>query len=243
VEVDDVDPSSHWIFAMKTPDTAGFGLRLPARSSTAFVLIDAPEMSDLAATDSERTTALTVLCTYMGSDLENGGQISAARLTMGFSPLRAVQGDVYSNLASLPFYNDNFPLKDGIYLWWLPDSLQEYFYTPYKKSRSDHLRENSILQVAMLRDNADQAVRLEIIQNLEVLTRSRLYSAKSGPINPSFNTMIGPMKVIPAVTLNSRHKGILARAFGAAKGWLSKPANFQKLVKTGSSILPRLFNF
>jgi hypothetical protein len=242
LSVDDVDPSSHWIFALKTPSASGFGTRLPARSSCAFVLIDAPEMGELAATDSERTTALTVLCTYMGSDLENGGQVSAARLAMAYSPLRSIAGDVYSTLASLPFYNDNFPLKDGIYLWWLPDSLQEFFYTPYKKSRSDHLRENSVLQVAMLRDNANQAVRLEIIQNLEVLTRSRLYAAKSGPINPSFNTMIGPMKVVPAVTINNKHKGILARAFGAAKSWLSKPGNFSQLIKQGASILPKLFS-
>jgi hypothetical protein len=51
------------------------------------------------------------------------------------------------------------------------------------------------------------------------------------------------MKVIPAVTLNSKHKGILARAFGAAKSWLSNPTNFKKLIKTGASILPKLFSF
>lgn len=246
-EVADNDPSSHWICALKTHGASGvalssFGVRIEARSACAFVLIDAPELGALSATDAERTTALSVLCTYMGSDLENGGQIAAARLSMAYSPLRAPNGDVYSNLASIPFYNDNFPLKDGIYVWWLPDSVQEYFYTPYRKARSDDLEQNSVLQVAMMRDNSNQAVRLEIVQNLEVLTRSRLYASKSGPINPAFHTVIGAVKVVPAVTINRRHKGILGKAFGAAKGWISKPTNWKKLMKVGSSILPRMFS-
>jgi hypothetical protein len=241
VEVEDDDPSSHWTFALRTPVVDGWGVEFPARSATAFVLIDAPEMGDLAATDAERTTALTALVTYMGSDLENGGQISAARLAMAYSPLRSIGGDVYGTLAAYPFYNDNFPLKDGIYVWWLPDSIQEYFYTPYRRARSDFLATNSVLQVACLRDNANQALRLEIIQNLEVLTRSRLYASKSGPINPAYSAVIGVVKRVPAVTINQRHKSILGKAFSAAKGWLTNPTNFRKLIKVGGSILPRLF--
>jgi hypothetical protein len=240
VEVDDNDQASLWKFSMAAVGADGYGFLLPARSACAFAVIDAPEMGDLSETLSERTSALTGLLTYMGSTLQDGGQIAAARLGMGLSPLRAPQGDVYTYLASLPFYNADYALREGIFGWWLPDSIQEHFYVPYRNPRSDDLDEDAVLQFALLRDNPNQAVRLKVVQNLEVITRSRLYSAKAGPNNPAYAVVIGAVKAIPAITINRKHIGILGRAFNAVKGWMSKPANWSKLLKQGASVIERL---
>jgi hypothetical protein len=240
VEVSDIDPGAHWVYSMAQETNDFFSLSLPLRSACAFRVVDAPELNALSETLSERTTSLVGLLTYMGSTLQDGGQIAAARLGMGLSPLRSPAGDVYTYLASLPFYNADFALREGIYSWWLPDSVQEHFYVPYRAPRSDDLEYNAVLQYAMHRDTPTQAVRLKAIQNLEVITRSRLYTSIPGPNNPAYSTLIGAMKLIPAVTINRKHKGILGRALGWLKGIVSKPANWRKLIKYGASIIQKM---
>jgi hypothetical protein len=240
VEVSDLDPASRWKYSFTSAENNGSGFALRARSACAFQIVSAPEMGTLSETLSERTTALTALVTYMGSTLQDGGQISAARLGMGLSPLRAPNGDVYTYLASLPFYNDDFALRDGIYTWWLPDSIQEYFYCPYRNPRSDDLEFNATMQIAVLRDDPTQAVRLKIIQNLEVLTRSRLYTSVSGPNNPAYGTIVTAIKSVPAVTINHFHLGILGKALAAVKSWVSRPANFKKLLKGGAGLIQKI---
>jgi hypothetical protein len=238
--VHDISMSSHWVVTMLPPVEQDSVFKIPIRSATAFHYQDAPEMEALTETESERTTALTGLVTYMGSTLQDGGQISAARLGMGISPLRASNGDVYSHLASLPFYNADYALRDGAYAWWLPDSLQEYFYVPYLKNRTDTLETTSFLQYAILRDDPSQAVRLRVVQNFEMLTRSRLFTAESGPNNPSYATLAAAMKVIPAVTINSKHKGILSRALSRMSAWLNKPQNWRSLIVKGARVMDHL---
>jgi hypothetical protein len=176
----------------------------------------------------------------MGSTLQDGGQIAAARLGMGLSPLRSPAGDTYTYLASLPFYNDDFALRDGIYSWWLPDSIQEHFYVPYRNPRSDNLEFNAVLQYACLRDNPNQSLRLKVVQNLEVITRSRLYTSESGPNNPAYNSIVAAVKSVPAVTINKSHLAFLGKALGAVKNWVAKPQNWRKLLKGGSGVIQKL---
>jgi hypothetical protein len=235
--ISDLDPASHWVVTLHssvgaTPGATA-GLVFTARSATAFAVRSPPEINSLQETLMERQSALSGLITYVGSDLQNGGQIAGARLGMGLSPLAAPGGDVFNYLASLPFYSDDFPLKNGVYAWWLPDSIQEHFYKPYRQPRVDLLETDSILHFAMTRDNPNQDVRLKSIHAVEVITRSRLYSSKPGPTNPSYELMISAAKHVPAVTINSWHTGILGRAWGAIKKWVSHPTNWVKLLKTG----------
>jgi hypothetical protein len=240
VEIADQDPASHWKYSLTSGINSGFGLALQAGSACSFANVDAPEMGTLSETLSERTTALTCLVTYMGSTLQDGGQISGARLGMGLSPLRAPRGDVYTYLASLPFYNDDFALRDGIYGWWLPDSIQEHFYVPYRNPRSDDLEFNSVLQFSVLRDNPEQACRLKVVQNLETITRSRLYTSESGPNNPAYGSIVAAVKSVPAITINTSHLAFLGKALGAVKNWVAKPANWRKLLKGGAGIIQKL---
>lgn len=247
VTVEDSDPSSHWTFSLIGNPTLGvvmdpleFDISLKAFSVCNFRVEDAPELAELSQTQSERTTALSGLCTYMGSTLADGGQISTARLGMGLSPLRAPEGDVYSYLASLPMYCDDGPLRDGIYSWWLPDSIQEFFYKPYLSPRTDFIEDNSVIQYAMTRDDPTQGVRLEVIQNIEVITRSRLYSVQVAPVNPSFDMVYSVLKHAPSSCENPEHKSIMRRAWSGIKNWISKPNNWVKLLRGGAKAIQTL---
>jgi hypothetical protein len=229
----DVDPSSHWTFNIETLGLNFNTLVMPGNSACAFQVLDAPELSTLRDVESERQAALSGLVTYLGSDLENGGHIAGARLGLGLSPVAATNGDVISHLASLPFYNADHALKEGMYAWWLPDSEQEHFYKPYKRQRTDILETDSLIHIAMSRDNPSQDVRLRTTHGIEVITRSRTYASNIAPVNPSYQMMVSAMKKMPAVLINFRHKGFLARAWGGIKNWIKKPANWMKMLRTG----------
>jgi hypothetical protein len=177
----------------------------------------------------------------MGSHLQDGGTIAAARLGMGLTPNQALNGDTYGFLARLPLYNDDYALKVGAYAWWLPDSIQEYFYTPYRQPRSDNVFETSLLCFAMHRDDPSQGVRLRVQQCIEVITRSVLYSAMPAPVNPSYDILVGAIKLLPAVTVNDKHPGILSKALSSLKGFVSKPQNWIKLLTGGAGLIQKYF--
>jgi hypothetical protein len=237
---DDPDPGSNWVVSLTTVGVA-VQFSLVERSATAFRILNTSELDSLAETDSERTAALSLLCTYMGSTLADGGRISCARLGMGLTPMRAPAGDVYRYLAELPLYNQDYALRDGIYGWWLPDSVQEYFYTPYRDPRSDDLSFNSLIVAAMHRDQPEQGIRLRTVQCLEVITRSRLYAVDVAPVNPAYDVIISAVKILPAVTENPKHSDILSKALKSVGGWLSKPTNWIKALTTGSSLIKKIF--
>jgi hypothetical protein len=243
VHIEDTDPASWWVISLSnTSAQAIFPMILPARSACAFRIRDTPDINQLADTESERTTALSGLCTYMGSHLQDGGVISGARLGMGLTPMNAPDGDVYGYLAQLPLYNDDFALKVGCYSWWLPDSIQEYFYVPYRTPRSDFVGTTSLLCFAMHRDDPTQGVRLRMQHCLEVITRSRLYASLPAPVNPTYDMLVGLIKTLPAVTVNDKHPGILARALRAIKNVVASPANWLKVIKGGAELVGKAFS-
>jgi hypothetical protein len=241
LSVNDADPGSHYVATIVSGSpfmphqSADF--TIPRHSATGFANKDAPELDELNETLTERPSALSGLITYVGSTLQDGGQVAAARLGMGLGPFTAPRGDVFTYLASLPFYSDDFALREGVYSWWLPDSIQEHFYKPYRTPRTTILQTDQILHFAMHRDNPNQAVRLKSVHGIEVITRSRLYASAPGASNPSYEVMIGALKHVPAVTINSKHKGILSRIFGSIKSWVSKPSNWANLLRIGGSLV------
>jgi hypothetical protein len=240
-EVSDLDPSSHWtvgiVSAASIVDLPTAAVSLNEFSACGFSVHDAPELDDLAETLVERQAALAGLITYVGSTLQDGGQIASARLGMGISPFAAARGDVFTHLASLPFYNNDFALRSGIYTWWLPDSIQEHFYRPYRKPRTTKLEADQVLHYAMRRDNPNQAVRLKSVHGIEVITRSRLYSSRPGPTNPSYEVMIGLLKNVPAVVGNPVHRSSLMGWLKRASHWIAKPANWAKLIHFGGQVV------
>jgi predicted RNA-binding protein with TRAM domain len=236
VQVIDATDNDNWFFSI-----SGSGIvpsfSLLSRSACAYSVQNVRDLTNLDQTNSERTTALAGLITYMGSDLRNGGVISAARLPMGTTPTLAPEGDYYSYLARLPLYAEDFPLKNGAYSWWAPDDIQEYFFRPYLNAQSDDLMTTSSLWFAMKRDNPEQDLRLDVVHHLEVLTRSVQYASELGPVNPAFPQALLLAKTLPAVTENAAHLDFIRNAFSRIKKAAINPANWVKLLRDGVKFL------
>lgn len=197
-----------------------------ALSCQLYTVLNPKDLDALDKTSQERTTALSVLCSYAGTDFANGGLITAARLPMGMSLELAERGDYFSFIASLPLYSDDFPLKKGVYCYWMPDSITEFFFSPYKHPKSNRLDEVSLLVINMTRDDPTQEVRAQFVVGIEALSRSNLYNAQVGPVNPLFSKILQFGKLIPAVTENQVHKRILGGLFNKAKTFVTKPQNW-----------------
>lgn len=230
IQVLDSDPSAKWTFAMGTQDPSIFGIHweLPPWSATAYRVLNPRDLQNLERTTNERTTALSVLSSFVGTDFANGGIAAGARLPMGMSMSEAPNGDYFSFLASLPFYSEDNPLKKGQYTWWCPDSVTEYFFTPYGAPASTELDNTSLIVQTFTRDDPNQDIRISIVVGIEVLTRSNLYAAAVGPCNPMFAKILQFGKLLPASTENPTHKVILGRIFTKVKNLILKPDNWLK---------------
>jgi hypothetical protein len=233
IQVLDSDPGAKWSFSMGTQDPALFAIHwdLPLFSATAYKILNPRDLQGLERTSEERTTALSLLSSYVGTDFANGGLVAGARLPMGMSLSQAPDGDYFSFLASLPFYSDDHPLKKGQYTWWCPDSTTEFFYTPYGAPKSGKLASTSLLVQTFRRDDPNQDIRVSIVVGIEVLTRSNLYAAAVGPCNPMFAKILQFGKMLPASTENPTHKQILGGLFRKIKTQILKPANWLKFGK------------
>jgi hypothetical protein len=233
LQVTDNDPSAKWTFSMGTRDPSNFAIRwiLPESSATAYKIVNPRDLQGLERTTEERPTALTLLSSFVGTTFANGGLVAGARLPIGMSLASAPDGDNFSFLASLPIYSDDNPVKNGQYTWWCPDSMTEYFYSPYGAPKSGSLTNTSMIVQTFTRDDPNQDIRISVVTGIEVLTRSNLYAASVGPVNPMFSKILQFAKLLPASTENPTHKQILAKAFRTVKANVLKPANWLRFGK------------
>jgi hypothetical protein len=204
---------------------------MPEYSSMHFTVDSWADLNSLTATSAERVTALSCLLTYMGSSLQNGGVIAGGRLATGLTIQDAPDGDIYSYLAGLPFYAADYPLKDGAYAWWAPDSQEEQFFTPYNEPPMS-TRNLTSLWFAANRDDISQTLRARIVMGLETITRARTYNARIGPVNPNYPLLLALAKTLPAVTENPGH-GILGNIWGGFKDLIGKRSTWDDITNWG----------
>jgi hypothetical protein len=236
--VSDHTSNTQWAFSVATSAGADSQLETINTNSCCYDVYQSEDLQHLDNTTMERPTALSLLASYVGSSLNDGGLITAARLPAGMSTADAVAGDNYSFLSQLPVYANDNALRDGIYTWWCPDSSPEFFFKPYSYPRHTTLENVSCLALTLKRDDPTQAVRIKVVQNIEVLSRSNLYTTAIGPVNPMFPKTLQFAKLIPAVVENPKHRDILSKAFGGIVRFLKRPANWIPFAKS----VGKLFN-
>lgn len=239
VEFLNARPSANWTFGFGTTPALDIDIWQSQYSAGAYIVEDAPGLGDLDLTDAERTTALTLLASYLGSDLQNGGAIAYARLPLGLTPIEAINGDIYGFLAQLPLYCGDYALRDGAFVWWCPDTLQEFFFQPYLYPRCQYLDQTSSIWIAMKRDDPSQEVRINANIGVEVTTRSFLYSSEVGPVNPSFSQVIAIAKQITAGSHNPIHKSLFKRIIAKAKRVILNKKNWVRLLTSGAKFLEK----
>jgi hypothetical protein len=213
--------------------TGGFSL---PRGGTTFQIRSFDNLLGMNLTSQERCTALSALYTYQGSDLDNGGQIAAARLPPLLSPTLA-ENSPYSFLAELPTYSGDYPLKSGAYVWWMPESSREFDYIPYGKAQ--HTIPRTSLWLAA-NHSVKTVCRVRITAHFETLTRSQQYTTAVSDSNPLLPDLLSLAKTMPAVSENPEHKNMFSKIWGKVKQVVSDPSNWLKAAEVGLPYLATL---
>lgn len=186
-----------------------------------------------------RVNSLSLLTSFFGSTLNNGGKVSAARLTSGI--FSADGADMMSYAATRPFDCYDGRLETGSYVWWLPTSLDEIgFSNPGSSYDYANGLTTTLVSVAYVADTT-QPLRLKTTFTLEVETDSPLYDSRFSEYNPMFYEMLHYLRAIPAATENPWHDalvGFFDKVVSKARELGSDPDNWIKLGKAASVFLP-----
>lgn len=214
--------------------TGNFSFNVNGQGANTYASYSFEDLMDIGTATHYRCVSLNVLQTYMGSSLDNGGQIASARLHPGL--YANIPGKThYDFLASRPHSSYDGPLKLGSYMWWLPSNKTEMFFRRYREGSTLNLSNLTTLQSYAIRDDPAQGVRLKITAVFEVHVNSPLYETKLATYSPTFYHMVHFLRTLPAATENPNHKDLLKRLWGSVrkKGseLASDPDNWMKLAK------------
>jgi hypothetical protein len=199
---------------------------------------DYDELLDLDNTSDIRCGALSLLATFMGSSLENGGLIAGARIPRGVRVWDlSTTTDFYTAMTRLTRDSKDFPLKKGCYTWWLPAESQDKDFTHASERRQ--IYDETTLWMTMVRDDPLQTVRIKAVQVVEFLTSLPTYSIATSisDVHLSDQLSLASAK-LPAVTENDLHdwlKSTAGKAFKALNRELRSPAFWESLA---SKVIP-----
>lgn len=193
------------------------GLKIPGTEAVVMSYISEDYMSS-AKVERVRVAAMSMLATYTGSTLNNGGVIAAARLQPGIPD---VGGNLYSALAKLPSDEYHGPLREGAYVWWLPRDLTEVDFSDGDESVLH--KTSSSLAIAGVFTEADCSVEITVQIQFEFYTPLQLFEKRLFPMySPLYSEFYSLMNSLPAASCNPSHwellkKAITKGASGAAK--------------------------
>lgn len=150
-----------------------------------------------------RVTALSLLATYSGNFLNNGGVIAAARTQPKYS-----YNDVpYSALTKLQDHKYQGPIVDGAYCWWMPYSYEEMDY------RTDVLAPADATQLRVAGEFADDngALVITVCAVVEFYSPLQIFSHEPGPFSSDeYLELLHALDKIPAATCNPGHRELFS---------------------------------
>jgi len=144
---------------------------------------------DNGAVSEYRPVSCSVLCTFMGPELINGGTISAARLSGGMAEanyfINSEQSAVgnlqnWENVGKLPEAYQG-QLKDGAYVYWGPEDQTDSEFQPPSKALTHEFPTMVISgqyapqQTPTGTSTVTGIIRLLIVRNIEFMTTLTLY--------------------------------------------------------------------
>lgn len=223
--------------------TASIGT-LPANSYTHFELRNADSLTGLNEnrTSSFRPTAGSLLITYQGSDLKNGGNVAVLRSRAGAVP-KPVAGDFYKYIMSVPDNHYQGQLKDGAYVWWHSTTQADYDFRAISDFGLGDLRNRTILIATVKQDQRDQSVRLLFTNCIEFQTENPLYSAQISDGNYLLSMAAAILSALPAASENPVHLNFFKKLLSSTKNFLAKNPNLRKVLRLGvSALMPRVAN-
>lgn len=161
-----------------------------------------------------RVTGLSVLCTFSGDELNDGGLIAAARVQPGYSSL----GNAYRTITSITDHQYHGAMKFGCYAWWLPNSIAE---TEFEEPTNLKLPPTS-LAVAGTFANASGELEVTISMIVEFYSPSQLFAKMTGfPITPKYGALLAELNRIPAACCNPSHRELFRAMMSKGKKFAS----------------------
>lgn len=194
-------------------------------------------------------SAQSLLCTYTGSDLQNGGLIATARIpgdTVLGQKTDVVstsipQGNPYYDwIASLATNRYDGPIKDGSYAFYLGQSEDSYFYRPVE----DSFTQDSNYLVAAFNTTdpgAQNLLRIKVISHVQFTSNNNIYSQSPSPYMRDVKLMQHVLSLIPAAYCNPLHKAQIKehlKKIGSRVGRiLTNPDNWMSAAKIAAKLL------
>lgn len=189
--------------------------------------------SNLIAGSSEEYTVLaqSLLCTHVGSTLQDGGVIATARVpadtaigekTEAGSDSAAGGNPHYNWLASLANNRYEGKVKNGSYAFYVGDDETAYFYRPVQQ-QLDNLP--YLVAAFSSTDSASSIVRIKIISHIQFKSNSNVYAQMASPYMRDVAMIPHILSVICAAYSNEDHKTSLKdtlKALGRKAGALLK---------------------
>lgn len=192
-----------------------------------------------------RLSAMSLRCTFEGSDMNNAGLIAVARVPEGTPIPSGTARDVYTWISSLPYDNYTGPVKNGGHVFWIPKTLRDITF----KERADPLSHSNLLIMAFIvpGSSAGQITSLSIVSKS---TWEWIYDSQSLPqfrAPPGWMFLEALYAVIGQYNPSGENPKHLAKIKEIAKRVMQNPAvralgqqAMQLAVTTAAKQLPKL---
>lgn len=205
--------------------------------------------ANLIAGSSEEYTVLaqSLLCTHVGSTLQDGGVIATARVpadtavgekTEAGSDSAAGGNPHYNWLASLANNRYEGKVKSGSYVFYVGDDETAYFYRPVQ-AMIDSLP--YLVAAFSSTDTSSSIVRIKVISHIQFKSNSNVYAQQASPYMRDVNMIPHILSVICAAYSNEDHKSSLKdtlRTLGRKAGaFLKSPKTWTAAAELAALLL------
>lgn len=186
-----------------------------------------------------KIVAQELLVSYMGSTLNNGGVVAAARVSGNWAPQASV-GDAYDNISRIPYDSYDGRIESGAHVHYTPQSITDTEPQYVGLSLPEPRRK---LVVGGRLDDSTQSLRIRVVTVIEYFSDAQSYGEMGyGPPWADFDVYMAIMDaIIPAASSNDDHlkkirrgvKRLLSKGAASAGSWALEqarnPANWAKL--------------
>jgi len=192
--------------SLQTPNGSAFN----AQTQT-YDLFDSDAIQ-LGKVERYRITALSLLASYSGNQFNDGGVIAAARCQPNFT----FGEDPYVSLTKLIDHEKHGPMKDGAYVWWLPNSFAEREFIAF--GQESQLATATNLRIAGNFSDPLGSLQITITVVVEFYSPLQIFNHNIGPVvNDEFYEALHALDTLPAATCNPLHTDILDALKAGAK--------------------------
>lgn len=192
-------------------------------------------------------SAQSLLCTFTGSDLNNGGLIATARVPAD-TVLGSKSDQVPASITANPFYNwvaslsnnrYDGAIKDGSYSFYLGQDESDYFYKPVEDSFT---QDTPYLISCFNSTDSTQAnlLRIKVITHVQFTSNNNIYSAQISPLMRDSRMLQFLLSIVPSSYCNPLHKAEIAQYLKDAGKRLARELKKPELWASAGKLAARI---